>query len=175
MGPPHHGWTVSQASPAHPGVPVSDLGAWRPTHSNLGQRSRDPASHLQGQTAQCPRRMGHQSTCLQPPVAAGRSAGGGAACLGLEAGPPAGAAAPPLGTARQGAQPGARGAVPSWEQHGCWHSPSGLVCPVTTAEVPGCGWMSCDRRPGGPHGELGGRDGHPCTSGCRPGRGQQGG
>lgn len=44
--------------------------------------------------------------------------------------------------------------MPSNLEHGCWHIPSGLVAPVTAAEVSGCGWMSCDRRPGGPHGEL---------------------
>lgn len=169
--------TAGQSPRLHPLTPGCLSVTWVPgvqhiptSASALGTRPptcRDRQLNAHGGWGTSPR--------LQPPVAAGRSAGGGAACLGLEAGPPAGAAAPPLGTARQGAQPGARGAVPSWEQHGCWHSPLGLVCPVTTAEVPGCGWMSCDRRPGGPHRELGGRDGHPCTSGCRPGRGQQGG
>lgn len=47
----------------------------------------------------------------------------------------------------------AGGAIPSWEQRERWHSPLGLGCPVTAAEAPGHGWMSCDQRPGGPRRE----------------------
>ena len=87
--------------------------------------------------------------CEWPPVAAGCSAGRAAACPELEARPPAGVAGLPLGTAGLGGPPRGWGCRPLLGAVRALARPLGLVCPVTTAEAPGRGWMSCDQRPGG--------------------------
>lgn len=111
---------------------------WGPTQLQPWPVPLGPTLPPAGTEGSVPWRMGLQSTREQPPAAAGRSAGGGAAWPGARGRTPCRSSSSASGHSQAGGVPalGARGAIPSWEQHRCWHSPAGPRCAVTTAEVP---------------------------------------